>query len=324
MLKIPIESIITRIHEETGLSKDEIERQIKAKIKALDGLVSEEGAAFIVASELGIQLLKEPATNQSWKIKDLVPGQGFVDISGFVERTFRVIPYTHKGQAKEMGSFILRDETGEIRTVLWDDKVQLLKENKIRGTIKIRGAQVKQNKLGNKELHVGNKSILLITDNIAPQARREIKESKISELQIGQQSKILAEIVKIFPPKLYPVCKTCGKKVVPAPEGFLCTEHKQVVPENRMLLSSYLDDGSGVIRAIAFGKTAEKFCSAANSEFNMSLEFMELLQNALLGRTILAEGRVKENKNFSRQEFVIDDVEINPNPKEIVAKMLGN
>ncbi|MEM2874084.1 MAG: DUF2240 family protein, partial [Candidatus Nanoarchaeia archaeon] len=285
MLKIPIESIIQRICAETGMTRANVENQIKAKIKALDGLVSEEGAAFIVASELGVQLLNEPATSQSWKIKDLVAGMPPVDVFGDVTRILGVKPYKHKGQAKEMGSFILKDDTGEIRVVLWDDRVQMLKEGKIRGRVRIKAAQVKQNKFGGKELHVGSKSSLIVTDSGVDWQKTESKEYKISELQVGETAKIMAEIVKLFPPKSYPVCKSCGKKVIPAPEGFFCSTHKIVVPENRLLLSFYLDDGTEAIRATAFGETAKKICSVVNTEITLSLEFLELLQNQLVGRT---------------------------------------
>lgn len=320
MLKIPINSIIQRIHEETGLSVDEISQQIKAKVAALEGLVSEEGAAFIIASELGVQLLQQATPNQVLQIKDLLPGMR-ADVSGVVERTFKVIPYVYAGKAKEMGSFILRDDTGEIRVVLWDDKAQLLKDGKIRGAVKIKGCQVKQNKMGAKELHVGAKCVVLATGSSSGESVA-INECKISELKVGQQTAVLAEIVKIFPLKMYPVCSKCGKKVIPAPEGFLCSEHKQVTPENRLLLSFYLDDGSGTIRATAFGRDAEKLCSATNSQINLSQEFQDLLQTSLLGRTISAGGRVKENKNFDRTEIIIADVNITPDPKAIATKML--
>ena len=58
MKSIPISEIIERLHQETGLSPEMIQDQIKAKVHTLDGLVSEEGAAYIIASELGVQLLK--------------------------------------------------------------------------------------------------------------------------------------------------------------------------------------------------------------------------------------------------------------------------
>ncbi len=321
MLKIPVESIIQRIHEETGLATEKIEEQVKAKIESLDGLVSAEGAAFIVASELGVQLLREPAPNKSWKIKDLVVGLRSVDVSGFVDRIYRVIPYTYKGQAKEMASFVLRDDTGDIRVALWDDKVTLLKEGKLQGSVRIKGAQVKENKTGGKELHVGGKSVLLVTEG--PANIPSAKESKISELKAGDSYRIMGEIVKIFPPKLFPVCSKCGKKVIPAPEGFLCSEHKQVTPENRLLMSIYVDDGTGVIRAIAFGKFAEKLCQATGMDVNACLTDLEFMQGKLLGRTVRVEGRVKNNEKFARTELIVSDIDTSPDAKGIATRMLG-
>ncbi|MGB9675231.1 MAG: hypothetical protein ACPLYW_01375 [Candidatus Nanoarchaeia archaeon] len=319
MLKIPISKIIEKIREESGLPESEIKEKIQAKISELKGLVSEEGAAFIVASELGINLLNQPQS-KTWKISDLVPGMGLVDVEGYVDRTFRIIPYTKGNEAKEVGSFLLRDESGEIRVVLWDDKVNLLKEGKIKGKIKIKYAQVKQNAAGMNELHAGNRTIISFLDS---SAECLIPKKTISDLALGQKAEILAEIVKIFPPKWFPICPTCGKKAVLAPEGFVCPIHKVIDPQKRLLISFYLDDGTGVIRASAFGKNAELLWSCTGIECKPDLEILENLQHALLGKTILAKGTVRKSKISDRLEFAIFEIQPNPNPKDIIVELMS-
>ena len=63
MLQIPIKDVIARIESETSTPAAEIQNLIHAKMQALEGLVSEEGAAYIIASELGVQLFKD---RQGW------------------------------------------------------------------------------------------------------------------------------------------------------------------------------------------------------------------------------------------------------------------
>ena len=56
MLQLSYNDIITKIKTEKGLSEDEIKDRIKDKLNRLTDLVSKEGAAHIVANELGVNL----------------------------------------------------------------------------------------------------------------------------------------------------------------------------------------------------------------------------------------------------------------------------
>jgi hypothetical protein len=60
MISIPLKDIISKIAKQTDLGESEIQQKIKAKIEQLYGLVSEEGAAHIVANEYGIKLFEVP------------------------------------------------------------------------------------------------------------------------------------------------------------------------------------------------------------------------------------------------------------------------
>ena len=53
------EKLIERISRTSGLEKEEIEKKVVAKQEKISGLISKEGAAQIVASELGISLDSE-------------------------------------------------------------------------------------------------------------------------------------------------------------------------------------------------------------------------------------------------------------------------
>ena len=51
--------LLEKISNVSGVAKEEIERKIEAKRAKLSGLVSKEGAAQIVAAELGVNFEKE-------------------------------------------------------------------------------------------------------------------------------------------------------------------------------------------------------------------------------------------------------------------------
>ena len=53
------EAYINKIIEETGLNRGEINALIEEKKNDLKGLISEEGALFIIAKELGVDVKEE-------------------------------------------------------------------------------------------------------------------------------------------------------------------------------------------------------------------------------------------------------------------------
>jgi DNA/RNA endonuclease YhcR with UshA esterase domain len=321
MLKISVDAVVQKIQAETGLSIDEIQNQIKAKVKALEGLVSEEGAAFIIAAELGVQVMRDSVTI-AHKIAELKPGAKDVEIIGIIDRIYRIIDYVKTGTAKQVSSLQISDETGSIRLVMWEDKARLSADLKRGQKIKVKGAQVKLNTRDSMpELHIGRYSTLNILQDAVKQAA---KTMKLSDLQAGEIVSILADIVQVREPKLYFVCPTCNKKVIPAPEGFLCPDHKKIMPKENVLCSFVLDDGTATIRSVVFGATAEEFLGLKIEEIKTIAvpELLEAIQARLLGKTILVEGRVKENKNFSCLEIAANRINLEPNPKELAANLM--
>ena len=55
MFKLPLQDIINKIKEKTELSEAEINSKINQKLDQLSGLISKEGAAHIIANELGVK-----------------------------------------------------------------------------------------------------------------------------------------------------------------------------------------------------------------------------------------------------------------------------
>ena len=72
MIKIPYEEIILKINEKTKMSVNEIEDRTEAKLKQLSGLISKEGAAHIIANELGVKVF-EPLSGRL-QIKNILTG----------------------------------------------------------------------------------------------------------------------------------------------------------------------------------------------------------------------------------------------------------
>ena len=71
MFKLPLPDIIQKIKIGSGISDEDINQKIDVKMQQLSGLISKEGAAHIVANELGIKLFEQ--TSGILKIKNIRP-----------------------------------------------------------------------------------------------------------------------------------------------------------------------------------------------------------------------------------------------------------
>ena len=74
MPTLNFEEIVTKISTEKGLTHEEIEKKVKEKLNQLSDLISKDGAAHIVANELGVRVYETPSsTPKKVSIKELNP-----------------------------------------------------------------------------------------------------------------------------------------------------------------------------------------------------------------------------------------------------------
>jgi replication factor A1 len=156
-----IDYYIKKIIEETGLSKNEINNRVEEKKKELKGLISDEGALFIIAKELGVNIEdqnRELLEDIELNISDIKPNMKNIVLVGRIREIYRINTFNRKdGSEGKVGSFLLHDNTGDIRVVLWDDKTEILKNDKfdINELVKIINGYSKENNFSNPEIHIG-------------------------------------------------------------------------------------------------------------------------------------------------------------------------
>lgn len=297
MLQGSYEQIVRIISENSGLAIEDIERRIEARRAKLSGLISKEGASQIIASELGISFDK-----QKMKLSNLLSGMKKVSIVGKIVRMNKVIEYNKNGRSGKIGSFLIADETGNIRVVLWDTNHISLIENgtiKENDSVEISGADIR-----NGELHVSGfgdiKPSQLTFERVL--AEPVIQHKAIENMSMNELISTRAFVVQIFGPTFYSVCGECGKKTG---EGNRCEVHGVVVPKRRAILTLIVDDGTGSIRAVLFSEQIRKIVSEA--ELESSEAFMPKRQE-LLGKEFVIEGSVRKNKLSEALEVFVSDV----------------
>lgn len=325
MIKIPYEQIIERIKKEGKISEDEINGKIDTKMKQLSGLISKEGAAHIVANELGIKLFD--AFTGKLQIKNILAGLRNVETVGRVLQVYELREFTTNERQGKVASLVIGDETGTVRVVMWGDQADNIKNINKDMILKILGGYVKDNN-GNIELHLNDRSKLIL--NPKGETINSIKQKKAERKSINELTEkdtaveILGTIVQIFDPKFFEICPQCGKRAKNAEGTYSCPEHSNIEPDYSYVLNLIVDDGTENIRAVFFRDLMEKLTNSNKEkilEYKDSPGKFEEVKTDLLGNIIKLGGRVKKNLFFDRIEIVANDVSLNPDPEEEIKRL---
>ena len=314
MFRLSYDTIIKKISSTKNISKQEIETKIQEKIIELQDLISKEGAAHIIANELGVNLFE--IQNKDLKINEIIPGLNSVNTIGKVTNIFEIRSFSTSTRAGKVANIIIADETGSLRLTIWDEnlinKIQNLKELDI---VSIKNAYSKENN-GFKELHLGSKSSLEI--NPPGISIEEIKISRMEKKQIkdlkdNENAEILGTIVQLFEPRFYQACPVCNKKVNFLEDHYECSNHGSISPKQIPILNMFIDDGTANIRAVCFRDQAEKILGQNPEDFN-------IVKSQTMGKQYILKGRTKRNEMFDRTEFTITEIQ-EQNPKELLKEM---
>jgi len=325
MIKIPYEEIILKINEKSNIPVSEIEDRVDKKLKQLSGLISREGAAHIIANELGVKIF-EPLSGKL-QIKNILSGMRDVETVGKVLQVYDTREFLKGDALSKVASMLIGDETGTIRVVMWGsqaDNASKIGQNPI---VKIIGGYVRENN-GRKEIHLNDRSQLLINPkdekiNFSVEvsgSRKEIKNLNEDDIDV----ELLGTIVQVFDIKFYEICPRCSKRAKPSADLFECSEHGNVIPGYAYVLNSILDDGTETIRCVFFRNQLDRLLNMTQEQllkFRQEPADFEAVKNELVGTMVKLNGRVNKNSLFNRLEFVVNYVDTNPNPEEELKRL---
>ncbi|PIN86130.1 hypothetical protein COV19_06555 [Candidatus Woesearchaeota archaeon CG10_big_fil_rev_8_21_14_0_10_44_13] len=323
-MNIPYDMVVEKIKEK-GLSDEEISLKIKQKMDQLSGLISKEGAAHIIANELGIKLVDQASGRL--KIKNLLMGMRNVEIVGRVQEIYEAREFKTETRTGKVGSLILGDETGTVRLVLWGGQADKMKEINKGDVVQIEAGYVKQNN-NRMEVHLGDRGNMKINpegEKIAEVKKAEAKRKSISELKEGDiDVELFGTIVQIYDLRFFESCPQCGKKLKPTETGFMCEAHSNVVPAYSYVLNIVVDDGTSNIRSVFFRNQVERLLDKSQEELVKYKEFPEKFEEVkhdLLGKQIKVVGKINKNMMMDRMEFVVQRVFNNPDPDEEIKRL---
>jgi len=325
MIKIPLSDIIAKIKEKAQLTEEEINSRIDDKLKQLSGLISKEGAAHIIANELGIKLFEQ--FTGRLQIKNILAGMRDVETVGKVTQIFAAREFQSGERKGKVGNIVVGDETGSIRVVCWgsvSDDIPILKEGDI---VKIISGYVRENN-GRKEVHLNDRSKLIINpegETIGEIKRTVALRKQIKNLQEDDENiELLGTIVQVFEPRFFEVCPSCGKRARQRELSYVCEEHGEIKPDYSYVFNIFLDDGTETVRSVFFKNQAEHLLNMNQEQimqFRENPEKFEEMKTQLLGNIIKIVGRAKKNEMFDRLEFMAQLVFSNPGPEEEIRRL---
>jgi replication factor A1 len=161
MSEMKVEAYINKIIEGTGLTRKEIQGMVEDKKKELKGLISEEGALFVIARELGVDVKEENKDllqDIDLNIADITENMKNINITGRIKEIYSANKFNKAdGGTGYVGSFLLHDKTGDIRIVLWDDNVNIFNEDNFAQNelVKIVNGIARKGKFEDIEIHIG-------------------------------------------------------------------------------------------------------------------------------------------------------------------------
>jgi len=298
MLDANYDRIVTKIARTANLEKEEIERRVEAKRAKLSSLITKEGAAQIVAAELGINF-----DNEQLKLEELLPGMRKVNVVGKVINLFPVRTFTtKKGDEGKVANLILADDTSNIKVVLWDTHhIGLIENGKVdKGSV----VEIVNGSMRENEIHLGSFSEFKLSSESFSDVVTEkvVREKGIADLRVGDSVRTRAFVVQTFEPRFFFICPECKKKAIQEGDGFSCQEHGKVAAEKRALMNFVLDDGTETIRAVAFSESLDKIGIKDLENQEGLLEQRE----GLLGKEMVFSGNVRTNKFFNNPEMILE------------------
>jgi replication factor A1 len=165
------------------LTRQEVHKMIEKKKEGAGEFFTDETAARIIASELGIEIVQKPLQLEIL-IQDLVSGLNDVTVTGRVITFYPPQTFTRRDLTEgKLARLLIADKSGTLKVVLWDDKADFVETGKVEQgqIIRISHGYVREGLDGNLELHVGSRGNIRISQPYAaeikhPPITRRIKK----------------------------------------------------------------------------------------------------------------------------------------------------
>jgi replication factor A1 len=299
----------TIVTKRKDLSQDKVKELIEKKKAESGGFLSDEGAAILVAQDLGVEL--GGGELAKIQIKDMVSGLGNVTVGGTITEVSNLQEFKRQnGSAGKVLSFVLADETGKTRCVAWDKQAEKLEGQQIQGkSALVSHGYTREGTDGSVELHIGDRGEIEI-----PQELPEVEEpapSQFVSISDALKREGTVDIVGIVktPPRI--------------------TEFKRADRSGKVLRTRLMDQTGRItlvawneraddLRNVTSGKAVEISGGRIKSSISGALEVH--LDSTSSARIL--ENRPAHIADFHAQPIKISQIKANMRDVDVLAKIL--
>jgi len=201
------ESLVNEVlRNKPELNRESLMKKIEQKKNSVGaGYLTDQGALFLIAGELGVKLQRAPQTETT--LKDLQVGANDITVVARILSIYPISTYRKKeGGEGRYRRLVLFDGERTVRFMLWEERVSDVERLELGpgSAVRIVGGYVKQGLDGRPELGLGRRGSVEAVVEASIESRLPTLEStakKIVELEEGRQYVALDCVVSSQPRK---------------------------------------------------------------------------------------------------------------------------
>lgn len=212
-----LQQTLQKIVSSSGKSEEEVNKLIGAKKQKFAGLLTESGAALMVAKELGVELGLEEKQLERLQVSQLKDGMGNVEVLARAKHLFSPTNFEKNGKTGVLCSLIVGDATGEIRLTVWGKGVANLQgQNVEKGTVLLLKNCYVNSYKEVPQLNLSYNGDLLVNPDIDVSGLPPAEEKCVALkelLENESDASVLGRIIRVFPEKSFEKGGRQGKLV---------------------------------------------------------------------------------------------------------------
>ncbi|MEM3737229.1 MAG: OB-fold nucleic acid binding domain-containing protein [Candidatus Bathyarchaeia archaeon] len=219
-MEFKAESILGKILAyRQDLSREQLLELVRKKKEETRHLLNDEGAAFLVASDLGVPLLGG-SLKTNLQIKDVIPSLNDVTVSGRILAVYPVVEFTRPdGSRGKVRRLTICDRTATLDVLLWNEKAydSIVGELKVNRIVRFAHGYSRVSITGETELHIGSRGELTLSppdeaDSMYP--RLDDLFERIAQLDSRKDVVNISGVVeRIYPVKTFEKQEEVGRVV---------------------------------------------------------------------------------------------------------------
>ncbi|MDP6671141.1 MAG: OB-fold nucleic acid binding domain-containing protein [archaeon] len=242
-----VQQTMQKIVSSSGKSEEEVKKLVGAKKEKFAGLLTESGAALMVAKELGVELGLEEKRLERLQVSQLKGGMNNVEVLARAKHIFSPKNFEKNGKKGILCSLIVGDSTGEIRLTVWGKEVARLQEQAVeKGTVLLLKNCYVNSYKEIPQLNLSYNGNLLVNPEIDVSDLPPAEEKCVALealMENESDASVLGRIIRVFPEKSFEKDGRQGR-----------------------LINFLIGDGTAIVRATAWNEAVDRVKKLSSGE----------------------------------------------------------